>query len=75
MALKLPRSFLNQGCIPLQAYVNKPKAFQKREKEVLYKTTRSTAKITQRRRYMKGLWNDARNPEYSEKKSAPVPLL
>jgi hypothetical protein len=39
MALKLPPSFLGRGSIPLQAYVNKTKALQKRETGVLYKTT------------------------------------
>jgi hypothetical protein len=45
MTLKLPLSFFSQGCIPLQAYVNKPKALQKRETGVLRKTTQSAAKI------------------------------
>jgi hypothetical protein len=77
MALKLPPSFLGQGSIPLKVYVNKPKALQKREKGVLYNTTRSTAKITQRRRYMEGWWNDTREKLNIRggKKQAPVPLF
>jgi len=70
-ALKLPPSFLGQGCIPLQASVNKLKALQKRETEVLYKTTRSTAKITQRRRYTEGWRNDTRENLNSRKNAGP----